>query len=95
MTKLTRDQKEELEYFKSFAGLEFKYFPYLSVTLAIMPDGEASNFIRVSAAYASKSELKFRKKVGAYHAANRILGDEFILVRKCTNFTDLAYILGR
>jgi hypothetical protein len=94
MTKLTEDQKLDLKYLKANYKPKFIYFPDFGVTFAMVPHLEASNFLRVSVAYASKSEPKFSKKVGAFHAAVRLLEDDkYIIVPKTVNFYTLAYTL--
>ena len=80
-TKLSTEEKEILVEMKiEFEGLggEVFYFPESGITIAMLPAGEVT---KVSTSVSSPNEKKFRRKVGAYKAINRVMWDgEYMLV---------------
>ncbi len=80
-TKLNTEEKEILVEMKiEFADLggEVFYFPEHGLTIAMIPAGEVT---KVATSVSSPNEKKFRRKVGAYKAINRVMWDgEYMLV---------------
>jgi hypothetical protein len=80
-TKLATVEKEILVDMKiEFAemGGELFYFPAIGLTVAMVPAGEVA---KVATAVASPLEKKFRRKVGAYKAIERVMWNhEYTLV---------------
>jgi len=74
-TKLTAEEKETLVEMKiefEELGGEVFYFPNHSLTIAMIPAGDVT---RVATSVSSPNEKKFRRKVGAYKAINRLVWD--------------------
>lgn len=80
-TKLTREQKD---FFKNLKyqnpEIQFFSFPEFYATVAIKREFSGSRMARVSVSYCAMTEQRFRRKVGQYHAATKMLAGEFIKV---------------
>lgn len=89
-TKLAPEQKEILKLMRrereTLQNAVFFQDPEKSrYTVLVMPacDGLTvyqSTFVKVAVAYQGRTEEKFRAKAGLYHAANRMLYDQYIVV---------------
>ena len=70
-SKLTAEQKQfRKEYMQSNPDTKFFNYPDRGITVAIRETGP--NMAQFSVSIASESEVKFRRKVGEYHAATRM-----------------------
>ena len=67
-TKLTRSQKEQLKTFKALMPRNMAFATVGRVTVLVEVD---TNVVRFATAVASPDELKVRRKVGEYMAAER------------------------
>lgn len=80
-TKLTREQKYILKNFKfQNPEIQFFSFPEFYATVAIKREFSGSRMVKVSVSYCAMTEQRFRRKVGQYHAATKMLAGEFIKV---------------
>ena len=61
-------------------GGEIFSFPECRATVAIVPVFTGSKMSRVSISFCSADETKFRRKVGEYHALNKLFDGECIYV---------------
>lgn len=64
------------------------------VTIAFMPEFEGSRMLRVAVSVASPDEIKIRRKVGEYHALDKLFDSEFIRVPDGTNMYALAQVIS-
>ena len=70
-SKLSSEQKQELRTMRNYlSDFSVFHFPNMRVTVVIRERGESMGDFGVS--ICSNSELKFRKKVGEYHALSRV-----------------------
>ena len=77
-SKLTREQKNERKEMLSMFEFAWGYFHIAyGVTLAIMP---VNKMAQVSVSIMSEDGQKFRRKVGEYHALNRMNCGEYITI---------------
>lgn len=79
-TKLSREQKDNLEAFKAGMNPKTEAFGQSGDT-TVFVRRVSSSFAYVSASYASPEETKFRPKVGQYNAAERFDSGEFMLMK--------------
>lgn len=101
-TKLTREQKYILKGMRrerdTLQNAVFFQAPEKSrYTLLVMPacDGltiDQSSFVKVAIAYQGSTEEKFRAKAGLYHAANRMLYDQYIVVTLSDMYNMIEYV---
>lgn len=87
-TKLSAEQKHWLnvEFKKDFPNADF--FDNERVTLCIIPEFNNSKMVRVSVSIMSNNENKFRRKVGKYFAATRMLGQQYILLPRYMDYLE-------
>ena len=68
---------------------EFSY-PFTGITVVIIPEFTGSEMVRVAVSTCSENEQEFRRKVGLYHAYNKMLDGEFSKFRRPCNFEKFA-----
>ena len=84
-TKITKLQKEILardiaDLQHNMFSVEFKHNPLFGITICIIVPFKGANVKYVTTSVASPDEKKFRKSVGKFHAIDRFLNGNYVVI---------------
>lgn len=92
-SKLTKEQKAELKELKAYYGKRFGFGAAGRVT--VVCKRISSDLVRFSTSVASRDEMKIRRKVGEWHALDRMESGEAVLASfpssEWASLDDVAY----
>lgn len=97
-TKLTSEQKSyRKEWLKSLKDCGGEIATVGAFTVAKAPDFKGARMAEFSVSYCSPFEVKNRRKVGEYHALNRLVGFDagnWVVLPNRMSANSLAYLLN-